>query len=141
MNNQTANNTSNNVAIIPNVAVKIKDLSNLNKTYLKLIIQLFPLLRDPVLERYASPLVHLLQNLVNIHKNDILSALNDALTNVFVSYIFDMDDLIKGRFDAEYDWEPRYQILYDAIDHVDFCVKHGNYVGLDALKEYLFAIK
>ena len=140
MNNQTTNNTANNIPIIPNVSIKIKDLSDLNKTYLKLIIQLFPLLKDPILEHYACPLVHLLQNLVNIHKNDILSALDDALTNVLISYIFDIDDLNMGRFITKADWEPRYKILYDAIDHVDFCVKHKNYDGLEAWNEYLFAI-
>ena len=61
-----------NPCIIPNVATKIKELSATKQVLLKMIIQLFPFLKDPIKQVYANEFVILLQNIINIHKNDIL---------------------------------------------------------------------
>ena len=71
MNNQSITSPNANANTIPNVAIKIKELSYLKQTYLKFIMQMYPLLQDPLLKDYSNQLIRLLQNIINIHKNDV----------------------------------------------------------------------
>lgn len=129
-----------NPCIIPNVATKIKELSATKQVLLKMIIQLFPFLKDPIKQVYANEFVILLQNIINIHKNDILVDLEDALTSVLITYIFDMDELVKGRLIVE-KYEPRHQNLSAINQQVDFYTKHDNdRLGLAELREKMFLI-
>ena len=129
-----------NPCIIPNVATKIKELSATKQVLLKMIIQLFPFLKDPIKQVYANEFVILLQNIINIHKNDILVYLEDALTSVLITYIFDMDELVKGRLIVE-KYEPRHQNLSAINQQVDFYTKHDNdRLGLAELREKMFLI-
>ena len=54
-----------------NIAGKIKDLSGVKLSYIQLIMLLFDLLNDQILKKYAIPLIHLLQKIINIQNNDI----------------------------------------------------------------------
>jgi hypothetical protein len=129
----------NNQPIIPNVTAKIKELTATKQTYLKFIMQLFPFLKDLTKQVYANELIILLQNLINIHKNEILFELEDALTSILVTYIFDMSELIKGSLDFN-KYEPRHKNLV-AINHqVDFHVKCNDPYDLAELKATLFLV-
>jgi hypothetical protein len=124
--------------IIPDIARKIKEMTYLKQTYLKYIINLFPFLKDPIKQVYANQLILLLQNLINIHKNEILFGLEDALTSVLISYIFEMDELIKGN-------EPifeqiRQQNLITINQQIAYYMKHHDRLGLEQLREKMFLI-
>ena len=137
MSFETNTNTAN---IIPNVAIKIKEMSYLKQTYLRYIIELFPFLSNSSqLSFYANPLIILLQNLINIHKTEILFELEDALTSVLITYIFDIDDLIKGQLNVE-KYEPRHINLKAINQQVDYHAKYCDRLGLAELKETLFQI-
>ena len=108
-----------NETIIPDIATKIKDLSATKQVYLKFIMQLFTFLNDPLIKVYVWPLIRLLQNIINIHKNNILLDLEDGLSSVLVTYIFDINDVIKGQLNVE-KYEPRHANLIAIIRQVDY---------------------
>jgi hypothetical protein len=124
---------------IPEIATKIKALAATKQVYLKLIIQLFPFLKDPIKQVCANELVILLQNLINVHKNQILFELEDALSSVLVTYIYDIAGLIGGRLDLE-KYDPRHQNLVIINKQTDYHMKHNNSQGLAELKINLFLI-
>jgi hypothetical protein len=126
--------------IIPNIATKIKEMSYLKQTYLKFIIDLFPLLSSSLQSSfYANQLILLLQNLINIDKNEILFDLEDALTSVLISYIFDMDELIKGLINEE-KYEPKHTNLVAINQQINYYMKHNDPRGLAELREKMFMI-
>jgi len=129
----------NNHPIIPNVTTKIKELTATKQTYLKFIMQLFPFLNDLAKQVYANELITLLQNLINIHKNEILFELEDALTSVLITYIFDMNELIKKSIDLE-KYEPMHNNLVAINQQVDYHVKCNDLHGLVELKVKLFLV-
>ncbi len=91
MSNQILNNfESESASIIPDIAKKIKELSATKLVLLKMIMQMYPMSTDPLTKVYARPLIKLLQSIINIHKNDVLLELEDGLTSVIVTYIFDI---------------------------------------------------
>ena len=145
MSNQALNNKfdSKSDNVIPDIATKIKDLSATKQVYLKFIMQLFPFLNDPLLKVYVWPLIRLLQNIINIHKNEILFEFEDGLTSVLVTYIFDINDLINGQFDFT-KYEPRHQNLIAIIRQVDYHLQHNmqynDRKGLEQLNADLFLI-
>lgn len=124
---------------IPDITTKIKALAATKQVYLKFIIQLFPLLKKPLLCEYANEFVILLQNLINIHQNKILFELEDALSSVLVTYIYDIADLIGGRLNLK-KYEPRHQNLVIINKQTDYHMKHNNSQGLAELKINLFLI-
>jgi hypothetical protein len=124
---------------IPEIATKIKALAATKQVYLKFIVQLFPLLKKPLLCEYANELVILLQNLINVHKNQILFELEDALSSVLVTYIYDIAGLIGGRLNLK-KYEPRHQNLVIINKQTDYHMKHNNSQGLAELKINLFLI-
>ena len=67
MSNQILNN-SNSDNIIPDIAIKIKELSATKQVLLKMIMQMYPMSIDPTLKVYTNPLVRLLQSIINIFK-------------------------------------------------------------------------
>jgi len=141
MSNQTLNTNfdSESYKVIPDIATKIKDLSATKLVYLKFIMQLFPFLNDPLIKVYVWPLIRLLQNIININKNDILLDLEDGLSSVLVTYIFDINNVIKGQLNVE-KYEPRHQNLIAIIRQVDYYMKNTNSQGLLELKMNLFLV-
>lgn len=125
--------------IIPDIARKIKEMTYLKQTYLKFIINLFPFLKDPIKQVHANQLILLLQNLINIHKNEILFDLEDALTSVLISYIFDMDELIKNQLDLD-KYEPKHNNLVTINQQIAYYMKHHDRLGLEELREKMFLI-
>lgn len=136
MNNQIKSESEN---IIPNVTTKIKALTATKQVYLKFIIQLFPFLKDPIKQVCANELIKLLQNLINIDKNTTLFELEDALSSVLVTYIFDITDLVKGLLDLE-KYQPRHLNLLAINRQVDYYMKNNHSQGLAELKMNLFLI-
>jgi hypothetical protein len=136
MSNQLENNSD---YVIPNVTTKIKELTATKQVYLKFIIQLFPFLKNQVLCDYANELIILLQNLINIDKNEILFELEDGLTSALVTYIYDIADLIGGQLDLE-KYQPRHQNLTAINQQVDYHMKTNDFKGLVELKMNLFLV-
>ena len=102
-------NTDTNT--IPNIAEKIKALSPLKQKYTIYIVQLFDLFDNaPSLKIYAIPLIHLLQKIINIHNDVVLKELEDALSSVLITYIFDLTDLLNGDLDLN-KYEPHHKNL------------------------------
>lgn len=125
--------------IIPNIATRIKEMSYLKQTYLKFIIDLFPLLSNSLLKDFTNQLILLLQNLINIHKNEILFDIEDALTSVLISYIFDMDEIIKGHLDLE-KYEPKHKNLVAINQQTNYYMKHHDPRGVEELREKMFLV-
>lgn len=136
MNDQLENNSE---YVIPDISTKIKDLTATKQVYLKFIIQMFPFLKDDILGNYANELIILLQNLINIHKNEILFELEDGLTSALVTYIYDIYDIIGGRLDLE-KYLPRHQNLTAINQQVDYHMKTNDFKGLVQLKMNLFLV-
>ena len=139
MSNQILNNNSDSENIIPDIATKIKELSATKHVLLKMIMQMYPMSIDPLTKDYVGPMVRLLQRIVNVHKNVILSELEDGLTSVLITYIFDINDLIKGHLDLE-KYEPRHKNLVAVHQQIDYHLKNDNLGQLAELKATLFQI-
>jgi hypothetical protein len=132
MNSQT-NST------IPNISSKIRDLSATKLTYLKMIMQLFPLLNNDVLCDYANQLVVLLQNLINVNKNSVLAELETGLTSVMLTYIFDIHELLKGQLNLE-KYQPRHKNLSAINKQINYHMNEYDRQALDELKATLLLI-
>ena len=132
MNSQT-NST------IPNISSKIRDLSATKLTYLKMIIQMFPLLNDNLLCDYANQLVILLQNLINITNHNVLVKLETGLTSVLLTYIFDINELVKGHLNLE-KYEPRHKNLSAINQQINYHMNNYDNEAFDELKANLFLI-
>ena len=132
MNSQTT-------STIPNISGKIRDLSATKLTYLKMIIQMFPLLNDNLLCDYANQLVILLQNLININKHSLLTELETGLTSVLLTYIFDINELIKDQLDLS-KYEPRHKNLSAINQQINYHMNNYDQQALDELKENLLLI-
>jgi hypothetical protein len=132
MNNQLESDS------IPDIAKKIKELSATKHVFLKMIMQMYPMSVDPVLSVYAGPMIKLLQRIINIHKNAVLLELEDALTSVLITYIFDINELIKGHLNLE-KYEPRHKNLVAVHYEIDYHL-HNNLYNLAELKATLFLI-
>lgn len=130
MNSQT-NST------IPNISSKIRDLSATKLTYLKMIMQLFPLLNNDVLCDYANQLVILLQNLINVNKHSVLAELETGLTSVMLTYIFDIHELLKGQLNLE-KYQPRHKNLSAINQQINYHMNNYDRQALDELKANLF---
>ena len=128
-----------NPYIIPDIATKIKELSATKHVLLNMIMQMYPISVDPVLSVYTGPMVRLLQRIVNIHKNAVLLKLEDALTSVLITYIFDINELIKGHLDLE-KYEPRHKNLVAVHQQIDYHIKENDPYNLAELKATLFLI-
>jgi hypothetical protein len=138
MSNQL-NNKFESDSIIPDIATKIKELSATKHVLLNMIMQMYPMSVDPVLSIYTGPMVRLLQRIVNIHKNAVLLKLEDALTSVLITYIFDINELIKGHLDLE-KYEPRHKNLVAVHQQIDYHIKENDPYNLAELKATLFLI-
>jgi len=132
MNSQT-NST------IPNISSKIRDLSATKLTYLKMIMQLFPLLNNDVLCDYANQLVVLLQNLINVNKHSVLAELETGLTSVMLTYIFDIHELLKGQLNLE-KYQPRHKNLSAINQQINYHMNEYDRQALDELKATLLLI-
>jgi hypothetical protein len=144
MSNQILNNKfeskSESESIIPDIATKIKELPATKHVLLKMIMQMYPMSLDPVLSVYASPMIKLLQRIINIHKNRVLFELEDGLTSVLVTYIFDINELIKGQLNLE-KYEPRHKNLVAIHHQIDYHIKQNDDMyNLAELKATLFLI-
>jgi len=132
MNSQT-------IPTIPNISSKIRDLSATKLTYLKMIIQMFPLLNDNLLCDYANQLVILLQNLINVNKHSVLTELETGLTSVMLTYIFDINELVKGQLDLN-KYESRHKNLSAINQQINYHMNNYDRQALDELKANLFLI-
>ena len=139
LSNFESESESESVSIIPDIAKKIKELSATKLVLLKMIMQMYPMSIDPLTKVYARPLIKLLQSIINIHKNATLFELEDALTSVLVTYIFDINELIKGHLDLE-KYEPRHNNLMAMHHEIDYHLKNDNLSRLSDLKATLFLI-
>ena len=137
MSNQTLNKFEPDS--IPDIAAKIKELSATKQVLLKMIMQMYPMSIDPILKVYANPMIRLLQSIINIHKNVILSELEDGLTSVLVTYIFDITELTKGQLDLN-KYEPRHKNLVAMHHEIDYHIKQNDLYNLAELKATLFLI-
>ena len=125
--------------IIPNISTKIKNMSATKQTYLKMIIQMFPLLKNNLLCDYANHLIILLQNLINIHNHIVLVDLENGLTSALITYIFDIDELLKGNLNLE-KYEPRHKNLSAINQQINYHMNNYDRQALDELNTTLFLI-
>ncbi len=137
MSNQILNNKSESDSI-PDIVTKIKELSATKQVLLKMIMQMYPISVDPLTKVYACPMIRLLQSIINIHKNTTLFELEDGLTSVLITYIFDINDLIKGRLNLE-KYESRHKNLMAMHHEIDYHLHNDSY-NLAELKATLFLI-
>lgn len=128
-----------NSQTIPNISSKIRDLSATKLTYLKMIIQMFPLLKNNMLCDYANQLIILLQNLININNHYVLTELETGLTSVLITYIFDINELIKGQLNLE-KYEPRHKNLSAINQQINYYMNNNDRQSLDELKATLLLI-
>lgn len=122
-----------------NIANKIKELSALKLSYIQLIMHLFDLLNDQRLKKYAIPLIHLLQKIINIQNNDILLELEDALSSVLITYIYDLTNLLNDQLDL-IQYEPRHKNLLIIHMRINDILLNYDESDMTILKEELFII-
>ncbi len=139
MSNQILNNFESESESIPDIATKIKELSATKLVLLKMIMQMYPMSLDPLTKVYARPMIKLLQCIINIHKNATLFELEDGLTSVLVTYIFDINELIKGHLNLE-KYELRHNNLIAIHRQIDYHLKNDDLYRLSELKATLFLI-
>ena len=132
-------NNSQTNSIIPDISTKIRELSATKLTYLKMIIQMFPLLKNNLICDYANQLIILLQNLININNHTVLNDLENGLTSVLVTYIFDINDMLKWQLDLN-KYEPRHKNLSAVNEQINYCMNNYDREAIGALKEMLFLI-
>ena len=132
-------NNSQTNTIIPNISTKIRDLSATKLTYLKMIIQMFPLLNNNALCDYANQLIILLQNLININNHSVLTELETGLTSVLITYIFDIHELVKDQLNLE-KYEPRHKNLSAINQQINYYMNNNDRQSLDELKATLLLI-
>lgn len=135
MNSQT--NSTNST--IPNISIKIRDLSATKLTYLKMIIQMFPLLKNNLLCDYANQLIILLQNLINVNNHSVLVELENGLTSVLVTYIFDINELLKEELDLN-KYESRHKKLSAINQQINYYMNNYDRKAIDELKTTLLLI-
>jgi hypothetical protein len=135
MNSQT----NSTIPTIPNISTKIRDLSATKLTYLKMIVQMFPLLNNEVLCDYANQLVILLQNLINVNNHSVLTELETGLTSVLITYIFDIHELLKDQLNLE-KYEPRHKNLSAINQQINYHMNNYDKQSFDELKSTLFLI-
>jgi hypothetical protein len=128
-----------NEPIIPDISTKIRDLSATKLTYLKMIIQMFPLLKNNLLCDYANQLIILLQNLINVNNHSVLTDLENGLTSVLITYIFDINDLIKGLLDLN-KYEPRHKNLLAVNQQINYYMNNCDRTAIDELNATLLLI-
>ena len=128
-----------NDPIIPDISIKIRDLSATKLTYLKMIIQMFPFLKNNLLCDYANQLIILLQNLINVHNHHVLTELETGLTSVMLTYIFDINELVKGQLNLE-KYKPRHKNLLAINQQINYHMNNYDRQALDELKANLFLI-
>ncbi len=128
-----------NSQTIPNISTKIRDLSATKLTYLKMIIQMFPLLNNNALCDYANQLIILLQNLINIHNHYVLTELETGLTSVLITYIFDIHELVKDQLNLE-KYQPRHKNLSAINKQINYYMNNNDRQSLDGLNATLLLI-
>jgi len=122
-----------------NIADKINNLSGVKLSYIQLIMQLFDLLNDQILKKYAIPFIHLLQKIINVQNNAILLQLEDALSSVLITYIYDLTNLINGKLDLIQHERQHKNLLIIHIRINDLLLNYDEN-DLTILKEELFLI-
>ena len=128
-----------NSQTIPNISTKIRDLSATKLTYLKMIIQMFPFLKNNLLCDYANQLIILLQNLININNHSVLIELETGLTSVLITYIFDIHELVKEQLNLE-KYEARHKNLSAINQQINYYMNNNDRQSLDELKATLLLI-
>ena len=126
-------------SIIPDISTKIRDLSATKLTYLKMIIQMFPLLKNNLLCDYANQLIILLQNLINVNNHSVLCDLENGLTSVLITYIFDINELLKGQLDLN-KYEPRHKNLLAVNQQINYHMNNYDRKAIDELNATLLLI-
>ena len=132
-------NNSQTNPVIPDISTKIRDLSATKLTYLKMIIQMFPFLKNNLLCDYANQLIILLQNLININNHTTLNELENGLTSVLITYIFDINELIKEQLDLN-KYEPRHKNLTAINQQINYYMNNYDRKSIDELKAILLLI-
>lgn len=130
---------SNTTPVIPNISTKIRDLSATKLTYLKMIIQMFPLLNNNLLCDYANQLIILLQNLININNHTVLCDLENGLTSVLITYIFDINEILNGQVDLN-KYESRHKNLSAINQQINYYMNNYDRKAIDELKATLLLI-
>jgi hypothetical protein len=130
---------SNTTPVIPNISTKIRDLSATKLTYLKMIIQMFPLLKNNLVCDYANQLIILLQNLININNHTVLCELENGLTSVLITYIFDINEILNGQVDLN-KYELRHKNLSAINQHINYYMNNYDRKAIDELKATLLLI-
>lgn len=125
--------------VIPDISTKIRDLSATKLTYLKMIIQMFPLLKNNLLCDYANQLIILLQNLINVNNHSVLCDLENGLTSVLITYIFDINDLIKGQLDLN-KYDLRHKNLTAVNQQINYYMNNYDRNAIDELNSTLLLI-
>ena len=128
-----------NSQTIPNMSTKLRDLSATKLTYLKMIIQMFPLLKNNLLCDYANQLIILLQHLINVNNHSVLCDLENGLTSVLVTYIFDINELIKGQLNLE-KYEPRHKNMLAINQQINYYMNNYDRTAIDELNATLLLI-
>jgi hypothetical protein len=128
-----------NSQTIPNISTKLRDLSATKLTYLKMIIQMYPFLNNNLLCDYANQMIILLQNLINVHNHYVLTELESELTSVLITYIFDINELVKDQLNLE-KYEPRHKNLTAINEQINYYMNNNDREALDELKATLLLI-
>jgi len=112
-----------------NVSDDLMRAVNSLPAFLKRTIKLIAALKskmnnNPELALYINPMLELLVNSINMHKDPILTQLNPKLEELLLTYIFDMGEMIQNTIDLE-----RYQDKHLSLVCLNGHIKHSIRVG------------
>ena len=90
-------------------------------------------------KKYAIPFIHLLQKIINIQNDAILLDLEDALSSVLITYIYDLTNLLNCKLDLiQYEHKHKNLLIIHTLIN-DLLLNYDAY-DMAKLKEELFLI-
>ena len=100
---------------------------------------LFDLLNNPQLKKYAIPFIHLLQKIINIQNDAILLELEDTLSYILITYIYDLTNLLNGQLDLT-QYEAKHKNLVIIHTRINDLLLNYDPYDIAVLKEELLLI-
>jgi hypothetical protein len=133
MSTQTENMSNSN-----KIKQQISKLSDIKIKYINFMFQLAKI-KNPLLTEQVCQLMKLVRKSINIEKCDILKELDECFTSLMVSYIFDINDLLRNQLDIE-KYADKHQNLIRINNQIDYQIKNYDPYSLNELKKTLLNV-
>jgi len=117
---------------------KISELSDTKTRYVYYIIKLSQI-KNLLLMEQINQLIKFIRKAINIDKNPVFEELDECFTSLMLSYIYDIDDLLRNELDIE-KYNDRHQNLIRINEQIEYQVKNYDPYSLNELKQTLLNV-